>query len=130
MLLAPPAFVYDFMAFTSVLVVLFLGWALATRWRNVRDADDLQCATCAHWNQEEGQAIMRKFPAFAGAAEYVTPAEMAHGYVYDEEGVRTGLAAPKELHAMRWEDFGACHECMELRHRTDSCDLYQIRRKS
>lgn len=122
-------FVGDFLLFTLVLSALFILWAVAARWRVVHGDAVVRCDTCEHWNQEEGQAIMRKFPAFAGAAEYVTPAEMAHGYTYDEEGVRTGLAAPKKFQTMRWEDFGACHECMELRHRTDGCDLYQIRRK-
>lgn len=109
-----------------LLGILCLGIALTlwvTRRTRRRHLPVIQqrCDTCAHWDRSEGQRVMEKFPAFRGAAEVLTPAEMAYGYELDENGERVALKGPKDAALFAWDDFGACRVQAELRHKTDSC---------
>lgn len=86
------------------------------------------CRNCAHWDREEGQQVMDKFPAFKGASTAITPAEMAYGYDYDPEtGDRLALKGPKSATTFAWPDFGACSVHAELRHVSDTCADFAVR---
>lgn len=86
------------------------------------------CGSCEHWDLSEGQAVMAKFPAFKGATECISPAEMAYGYTYDEEtGKKLHLNGPKEATTLAWHEFGACKAHSEVRHKNDRCDEYERR---
>lgn len=118
----------------------FVIWAIMA-WRDNRELKKLvkrklpvvkdsatQCKYCAKWDLSDGQEIMQKFPAFVGAANVVTPAEMAYGYKIDPETQqRVGLNGPKDASTLAWRDFGACSEHQELRHGRDTCLDFEAR---
>jgi len=85
---------------------------------------DQKCSNCVHWDLADGQATMARFPAFQGAAEALSPAEMAHGVQVNEDGIRMGSkCTDPKIKALMWKDFGACThpDVMELRSKHDSC---------
>ncbi len=84
------------------------------------------CADCEKWSKEAAAEIIERFPAFKGAAECLTVAEMAYPSVVDDDGNRT-VHAPKEALAYRWSDFGACTEHAQIRHKSDVCDGFEAR---
>jgi len=88
------------------------------------------CHTCAHFDYEYGQTVMKSHAPFMAASEALTPAEMGHGYVYDDAGERAGInCTDKKTLTARWSEFGACmhDEHMELRSRRDVCDLFTLK---
>lgn len=90
-----------------------------------------RCETCASWDRDLFRKEIAKHPAFVGAAEVVSPAEMIAGYRYDEEGQRVGVNVddPHVRHAT-WDDAGVCimHDIGTLR--VDVCEDWCPRRPS
>lgn len=87
-------------------------------------AKSRSCQKCVHWNFDEGQRSMRKQAAFWGAAQNLSPNAMSRGGV-DAEG--NPKPSNKRLPQIedRWEFFGACLKRGEIRHRTDTCELFR-----
>lgn len=44
-----------------------------------------KCASCAHFDLEEGQAVIAQFPAFVSVASLITPAQIGRHVVRDYE---------------------------------------------
>lgn len=90
----------------------------------------IECATCAHFDLEEGQAYMRQYPAFLGAASVRSPAQMSSKALLDVHGNVTGWQGTgpdgkvTPLKA-KWADFGACAVHQEGRYRHDVCSSYE-----
>lgn len=91
------------------------------------------CKACSYFDLEEGQALIKQYPAFMAAAEHLTPNKMsarridpATGEVLAEEDRPTPVFKAKED---RWDLIGLCEKHsrptgVELRHAVDSCPQY------
>lgn len=118
-----------------VALITVLAVALATRQRRTLATTPLEptvklstlqaasktkhCATCVHWDLEEGQAVIRANPAFHTASQWVTPQRMS--VKFDEEGNPSDASVQARV---AWKDFGACLFHQEGRWKEDSCDQF------
>lgn len=88
---------------------------------------DPTCAVCVHFDLEVGQAAMKGFEAFAGAAGHLSPEQMARA---DDAGRGeaewdiTGPKLPAGHTQTRWSDYGACQRHNEIVHKGSSCKEY------
>jgi hypothetical protein len=85
------------------------------------------CANCAFFDLEEGQAVIKQNPIFLQAASHVSPNVMMRKLD------KAGNELPNE-HALRakhdnWALFGACDANEQLRHSTDTCEKYKMRKR-
>jgi len=80
------------------------------------------CGNCAHFDLEEGQAIIKAHPIFLEAASHVSPNLMMRKL--DEEG--NPLPNPHRLKEKEnsWGLFGACEKREQLRHTSDKCEFW------
>lgn len=91
----------------------------------------IECATCQHFDLEEGQAALQQYPAFLGAAAVRSPAQMSQRALLDAHGNVTGWKEDGEDGAgkttplkAKWADFGACAVHQEGRYKHDVCNQY------
>jgi hypothetical protein len=90
------------------------------------------CDGCAHFDLEEGQAVLAQHRTFGLVTEHVSPSMMsseamfdAQGSpLYEEDGSRKRDVASVP-HKTKWSDFGACDHHQECRLRTDVCDGFE-----
>lgn len=61
------------------------------------------CSNCAHFDLDEGQGVMRTYPAFMAAASFLRPVEM--GVEVDAEGNPIARDVPAKA---EWAQFGYC----------------------
>lgn len=112
-------------------VVLVAAGILIARW--VR-REPKMCGTCAHFDAEEGQAVIDKFPMFKAAAQHISPSQMGVPVEYapcddcDGSGkkpdesednnecyqcggtgeVKIDKVLPPGAEKVKWSDYGAC----------------------
>lgn len=70
------------------LVALLLTFTFvhrAGKLARAREAIPRTCAHCKHFDLEEGQAVMGKFPIFRQAAQWIPPSEMGRRVVEERE---------------------------------------------
>lgn len=90
------------------------------------------CGHCRHYDFEEGQAAMNRYPIFKAAAAVVPPSEMGAIVEYDEDGNKKpqkGTGVPQKA---RWDrDFGACTDPDKdeatVVYKGDSCEHWSPR---
>lgn len=90
----------------------------------------IECGTCQHFDLEEGQAFMRQYPAFMGAAAVRSPAQMSEKAVLDAHGNvvgwnKDGPGGKVTPLKAKWDDFGACQLLSEGRYKHDVCASYE-----
>ena len=97
-----------------------------------------KCINCTHWDQEAGQAQLRRNPTFAAVMMVLTPNDELGKQVKedvtdtDENGNVTVRKVVKRLPIYpvlenRWEYFGGCMQDHMLRHRTDTCEKFEAK---
>ncbi len=118
---------FDLVLLLGVALFVLAMLALSATRAKMQPTPEPTCGGCAHWDREAGAQTMSRYPAFRQAADTVTPAEMAYGYVCDpESGERTGLKGPASAANMQWSDFGSCAAHSELRHKDDTCAQFRL----
>jgi hypothetical protein len=80
------------------------------------------CGSCAHFDLEEGQAIIEAYPAFYQATQAITPARMSEKW---EDGEL--VEASPVPHKTKWSEFGACHEERTVLWSGDHCSKWRAR---
>jgi hypothetical protein len=81
------------------------------------------CDRCAHWSKEAAAAAFKAFPAFATAAEVLSPSRMgaAKRGEFDEIGQPVGHADTNTT----WRDVGGCPKVGMLTHKGATCDAWE-----
>jgi len=88
----------------------------------VASAPGSKCSDCAHFDKEEGQAILRLYPAFPRMD--LPPCLIGAQYDKDTGGLKRNEAVPARC---SWDDFGACALHTELRWSEDACPDFKRR---
>lgn len=84
-----------------------------------------RCTECAHWDHEEGQAVMASNPVWAQGVMPAIPPRMFGTKQLDEDG--NPIMGTEDISAKtRWEDAGACtaHSTVLWPEEATKCDQY------
>lgn len=118
----------------ALVVLLLLGTVALTHRRTGPSRGT--CASCFHWDLEEGQAAMREHGDFVAAASVLAPHQMGTRVRYAEQPDGTLQRIedkPDITRKAKWTEFGLCqcpcpsHDGSVIMYGGDKCDHWKRR---
>ena len=95
----------------------------------IDDAPEQTCIKCNNWDHKRGQNLLRREPAFAQAAQFLSPNKMGQKNIVDEAGNSRPDPNAKRFPDIfdTWELFGLCKEVGNLTNAVDTCPRFDSR---